>query len=75
MGNIFHSVVIPAQFNICEVCKLFDEQNIFLNSVDYPAVPRDGQRSRLSVMATHTREDLDIAVAAFAWVGQTLGML
>ena len=68
-------VMVPAEYSIREVCKLFDEQNIFLNSVEYPAVPRDGQRLRLSVMATHTREDLDIAIATFARIGKTLGMV
>lgn len=68
-------VLIPADINIREVCKLFDDENIFLNSVEYPAVPRDGQRLRLSVMATHTKDDLDIAIAAFGRVGKTLGLI
>jgi 7-keto-8-aminopelargonate synthetase-like enzyme len=68
-------VMVPAKYSIREVCKRFDEQNIFLNSVEYPAVPRDGQRLRLSVMATHTREDLDIAIATFARIGKQLGIV
>ena len=68
-------VMVPAEVNIREVCKLFDEQGIFLNSIEYPAVPRDGQRLRLSVMATHTTEDLDLAIAAFARIGKTLAMI
>jgi len=35
------------------------ENGIFLNAVEYPAVPPDGQRFRISVMATHTSEDID----------------
>jgi glycine C-acetyltransferase len=63
-------VLIPGEFDIRKVCKLFDDENIFLNSIEYPAVPRDGQRLRLSVMATHTKEDLDLAIDAFARVGK-----
>jgi len=54
---------------------LFDDENIFLNSIEYPAVPRDGQRLRLSVMATHTKEDLDLTIAAFARIGKAVGIL
>jgi len=68
-------VMVPSEFDIREICKLFDEQDIFLNSIEYPAVPRDGQRLRLSVMATHTKEDLDLAIAAFERVGKATGIV
>jgi glycine C-acetyltransferase len=68
-------VMVPSEFDIREICKLFDEQDIFLNSIEYPAVPRDGQRLRLSVMATHTKEDLDLAIAAFERVGKAIGIV
>jgi len=68
-------VMVPSEVNIREVCKLFDDENIFLNSIEYPAVPRDGQRLRLSVMATHTKEDLDLTIAAFARIGKAVGIL
>lgn len=35
------------------------QSGIFANTVEYPAVPVKKQRFRFSVMATHTREDLD----------------
>jgi len=68
-------VMVPKGINVREVCRLFDEQNIFLNSIEYPAVSLDGQRLRLSVMATHTKEDLDIAIDVFARVGKQVGMI
>ena len=68
-------VMVPAEVNIRDVCRLFDEQNIFLNSIEYPAVPRDGQRLRLSVMATHTKDDLDLAIEAFKRVGKAAGIV
>lgn len=68
-------VLVPEGINIREVCRLFDQNNIFLNSIEYPAVSLDGQRLRLSVMATHTKEDLDIAIDAFARIGKQVGMI
>lgn len=35
------------------------ERGIFLNAIEYPAVPEDKQRFRISFMADHTREDID----------------
>ncbi|ANB72202.1 hypothetical protein AYM40_07360 [Paraburkholderia phytofirmans OLGA172] len=68
-------VRIPPEVNIREVCKQFHDEGIFLNSIEYPAVPKDGQRLRLSVMATHTTEDLDQAVSAFERIGTIAGIL
>jgi 7-keto-8-aminopelargonate synthetase-like enzyme len=68
-------VKIPAHVNIREVCMAFDAAGIFLNSIEYPAVSLDGQRLRLSVMATHTTEDLDQALTVFKQVGQAFGMI
>ncbi|MGI4861832.1 MAG: aminotransferase class I/II-fold pyridoxal phosphate-dependent enzyme [Janthinobacterium lividum] len=68
-------VRVPRETNIREVCKQFDDAGVFLNSIEYPAVAKDGQRLRLSVMATHTREDLDQAIAVFERVGRAAGIL
>ena len=40
------------------------KKGIFVNPVPYPAVPRGGDRLRLSVSALHTKEDLDKAIEA-----------
>ena len=34
-------------------------KDIFINPIEYPAVPVNGQRFRISMMATHTKEDVD----------------
>ena len=68
-------VKIPADINIREVCMAFDAQVIFLNSIEYPAVPKDGQRLRLSVMATHSHTDLDQALEVFERIGKTYGII
>jgi len=68
-------VSIPAEVNIREVCRLFDQAGIFLNSIEYPAVSQDGQRLRLSVMATHTEQDIDDALAAFERIGKSCSII
>jgi aspartate aminotransferase-like enzyme len=37
---------------------------VFVNSVEYPAVPLSQQRFRISIMATHTTADIDALLSA-----------
>ncbi|MDB4947702.1 MAG: aminotransferase class [Gemmatimonadetes bacterium] len=53
---------------------LFDA-GVFTNPVTPPAVPEAECRLRTSVMATHTREQLDAVLAAFGRVGRELGII
>ena len=50
---------VPEHINIRRASYEFHKRGIFLNSVEYPAVPISQQRFRISIMATHTKEDLD----------------
>ena len=50
---------VPRGMNIRAAAGRFHQAGIFLNAIEYPAVPLDEQRFRISVMADHTREDLD----------------
>lgn len=52
---------------------LFDA-GVFTNPVLAPAVPENDCRLRTSVMATHTRDQLDFVLDAFQRVGRKLGM-
>ncbi len=54
--------------------KLFDA-GVFTNPVVPPAVPPSQCRLRTSVMATHTTEQIDFAVEAFAQIGKALGVI
>jgi 8-amino-7-oxononanoate synthase len=53
---------------------LFDA-GVFTNPVLPPAVPENSCRLRTSVMATHTTDQLDRVLDAFATVGRQLGLL
>jgi len=55
-----------------EACKLLLEAGVYANQIGYPAVARKDARIRMSIMATHTIEQMDLVLNAFAWVGQKL---
>src|SRR5437762_280221 len=54
--------------------KLF-ERGVFAQGIAFPTVARDKARVRTIVTATHTREDLQYALDAFAAVGGELGLI
>ncbi|MCA1959749.1 MAG: aminotransferase class I/II-fold pyridoxal phosphate-dependent enzyme [Desulfomonile sp.] len=54
--------------------RLFDE-GVFTNCVVAPGVPPGAQRLRTSLMATHTRPDLEIVVEVCGRVGKELGLI
>ena len=68
-------IQVPASINLHTVIGRLFEEGIFVNGVEYPAVPRDRQRIRMSAMATLTRADLDYVVEKTAAVGRELGFL
>ena len=51
------------------------EEGVFVNPVVSPAVPTGHSMIRTSYMATHTREQLDVALEALAKVGRELGII
>ncbi len=51
------------------------EEGVFANPVITPAVPPNRAMIRTSYMATHTRDQLDQALEAFAKVGRELGVI
>jgi len=54
--------------------RLFEE-GVFAQAIGYPTVPDAKSRVRTIVTATHTRTDLDQALAAFETVGNELGLV
>ena len=42
-----------------------------MNSIEYPAVPLSQQRFRISLMATHTKQDIDRLVQTIDEVWKT----
>ena len=54
--------------------KLFD-RGVFAQGIAFPTVARDKARVRTIVTATHTKEDLQFALDAFAAVGREIGLI
>jgi glycine C-acetyltransferase len=54
--------------------RLFEE-GVFAQGIGFPTVARDKARVRTIVTATHTRDDLQFALDAFAKVGKELGLI
>jgi glycine C-acetyltransferase len=54
--------------------KLF-ERGVFAQGIAFPTVARDKARVRTIVTATHTQEDLQFALDAFAAVGREIGLI
>jgi 8-amino-7-oxononanoate synthase len=54
--------------------RLFDE-GIFVQGIRPPTVAQNTARLRVSVMATHTKEDLDFAIDKFKKVGKQLCLI
>ena len=54
--------------------KLF-EQNVFTMAIGFPTVPKGKERLRVMISATHSMEDLDLAVKAFEKVGKEVGVI
>ncbi len=54
--------------------RLFDE-GVFAQGIGYPTVAQEKSRVRTIVTATHTRKDLDEALAIFAKVGREMGII
>jgi glycine C-acetyltransferase len=74
-GNT-QSAIVPVMtgdpaFN-AEICRLLMEAGVYANQIGYPAVPRNNARIRMSVMATHTLENMDKVLNAFEWIDSKL---
>lgn len=54
--------------------ELFDE-GIFAMAIVYPTVAQGKARIRVMISATHSREDLNLGIEAFAKVGRKLGVI
>ncbi|MDP2872487.1 MAG: aminotransferase class I/II-fold pyridoxal phosphate-dependent enzyme [Bacillota bacterium] len=68
-------VIVGDDPKLREMTRRIHEEGIFANPVYYPAVPKKVSRLRLSLMATHTQEDLDQTLSAVEKVGREFGVI
>jgi glycine C-acetyltransferase len=70
------SAIIPVKVGdpliAAEATKLLLEAGVYANQIGYPAVSKKDARVRQSLMATHTKEDLDQVLNAWEWINSRL---
>ena len=59
------SVVVGDDLILKKMGKKIHELGLYINPLPYPSVPKGKSRFKFSLMATHTREDLDEAMDIF----------
>ena len=55
---------VPGWMNIRKAANEFYKMGIFMNSIEFPAVPVSQQRFRISLMVSHTKADINRLVEA-----------
>jgi glycine C-acetyltransferase len=69
------TIPVPEGIHIRKTARQFNDAGVFINHIEYPAVPLDKQRFRISAMSTHTKEDMDKLINAFDTIGRAAGLL
>ncbi|MGQ9598111.1 MAG: glycine C-acetyltransferase [Anaerolineae bacterium] len=71
--------IVPVMLGEAPLAKEFSrrlfENGVFAMSIGFPTVPRGQARIRVMNTAAHSREDLDLGLAAFEKVGRRLGVI
>ncbi len=67
-------IIIGDGYKVREVCRYLHERNIYVNPVLFPAVPKRATRIRMSLMANHTKEQLDTVLNALEDADKLFGI-
>ena len=71
--------IVPVMLGEAPLAKQFSrrlfEEGVFAMALGFPTVPQGQARIRVMNTAAHSREDLDIGLAAFEKVGRELGVI
>jgi glycine C-acetyltransferase len=68
-------IIVGETADAIRMSDLMLEEGVFVTGFGFPVVPQGQARVRCQVSASHTREDLDLAVRAFKKVGKKAGVL
>lgn len=63
-------IIVGDDLKVREVCRRLHEYGVYVNPVEYPAVSRNLSRVRISLMAAHTREQLDTVLNILEKLGR-----
>jgi len=68
-------VILGETARAIQMSELLLQEGVFVTGFGYPVVPQGHARVRCQVSAAHTREHLEMALAAFKKVGRKLGVV
>jgi 8-amino-7-oxononanoate synthase len=68
-------VIIGDPHLTVQMANMLFEEGVWIQSIRPPAVPEGTSRLRIALMATHTREELEIALSALEKIGRKLGVI
>lgn len=68
-------IIIGETAAAIQMSELLLAEGVFVTGFGFPVVPHGTARVRCQISASHTREDIDFAVAAFRKVGGKLGII
>lgn len=68
-------VILGETARAIRMSEMLLDEGVFVTGFGYPVVPQGHARVRCQVSASHTREHLDQALAAFKTVGRKLGVI
>jgi 7-keto-8-aminopelargonate synthetase-like enzyme len=68
-------VLVGDEAKTMDLTRMLFDRGVFVCPIVHPAVPRGSDRLRTCLMATHTDEDIDQALDAFAESGRALGLI
>ncbi|MGI6549765.1 MAG: aminotransferase class I/II-fold pyridoxal phosphate-dependent enzyme [Syntrophomonadales bacterium] len=68
-------IIIGDDLKVKEICRRCHEENLYVNPVVFPAVSKKLSRIRISLMAGHTREQLDRALDILETLGKEYGII
>jgi glycine C-acetyltransferase len=68
-------IIVGETADAIRMSDLMLDEGVFVTGFGFPVVPQGQARVRCQVSASHTRDDLDLAVRAFVKVGRKAGVL
>jgi len=68
-------LIIGNEEDTLELCKIVNDEGIFICPILFPAIPKGSNRLRAHVLTTHTSEDIDKALDIFERAGKKLGLI
>ncbi len=74
-GSAIIPIFIGDELTLKKMSKRFHEEGVYLNAIPYPAVSKGSERFRLSILATHTKEDLEQTLGVLEKVGKEFGVI